>query len=98
MSVLLNIDYDVKSHISKRVKFTSVGSKSIRGKVKKTGVAIPCRVRLYEKSTGQKLAEVATDAEGNYEFSKIDSVKFFVVAHDPASQFNAVIQDNVVPK
>ncbi|WP_213064881.1 carboxypeptidase regulatory-like domain-containing protein [Acinetobacter sp. SWBY1] len=98
MNVLLNIDYDVKSHISKGVRFTSVGAKSIRGKVKKIGVAIPCRVRLYEKSTGQKLAEVATDIEGNYEFSKVEQIKCFIVAHDPANQFNAVIQDNVVPK
>jgi hypothetical protein len=98
MSVLLNINYDIKTRISKRVKFTSIGTKSIRGKVKKIGVAIPCRVRLYEKSTGQKLAEVATDIEGNYEFSKVEQIKCFIVAHDPANQFNAVIQDNVVPK
>lgn len=98
MNVLLNIDYDIKTRISKRVKFTSVGAKSIRGKVKKIGVDTPCRVRLYEKSTGQKLAEVATDVDGNYEFSKVEQVKCFVVAHDPANQFNAVIQDNVVPK
>lgn len=98
MNILSNINYDIKTRISKRFKFTSIGTKSIRGKVKKTGVATPCRVRLYEKSTGQKLAEVATDIEGNYEFTKVEQVKCFVVAHDPASQFNAVIQDNVVPK
>lgn len=98
MNMLLNINYDIKAGISKRVKFTSIGTKSIRGKVKKTGFAIPCRVRLYEKSTGQKLAEVATDAEGNYEFSKVEQINCFLVAHDPVGQFNAVIQDNVVPK
>lgn len=70
----------------------------IRGTVKKIGVSIPCRVRLYEKLSGKMLDETLADNDGNYEFNHLVLTKFFVVAHDPASQFNAVIQDNVVPK
>ncbi|ENX07621.1 carboxypeptidase-like regulatory domain-containing protein [Acinetobacter variabilis] len=70
----------------------------ISGTVLKSSAPIPCRIRLYEKLTGTKLNEVLSDANGNYEFTNLEKSKYFLVAHDPASQFNAVIQDNVVPK
>ena len=74
------------------------GDYSIKGQVKELGNNIPCRVRLFEKSTGRLIADVATDEVGNYAFLNLIKTKFFIVAHHPASQFNAVIQDNVVPK
>lgn len=74
------------------------GGYSIKGQVKELGNNIPCRVRLFEKNTGRLLDDVATDEFGNYEFLNLIRTRFFVVAHHPASQFNAVIQDNVVPK
>lgn len=70
----------------------------IIGKVSKLGVKIPCRVRLYEKISGKKILEVLTNADGDYEFNNLSKIEFFVIAHDPNSQYNAVIQDNVVPK
>lgn len=70
----------------------------IKGQVSQTGVPLPCRVRLFEKLSGQLVAEILTDENGNYEFDHLTRVRFFTVAHHPASQFNAVIQDNVVPK
>ncbi len=71
---------------------------SIKGIVTEKKVPIPCRVRLFEKLSGRLIAETATDAQGNYEFDHLTAVKFFLVAHHPASLYNAVIQDNVVPK
>ena len=71
---------------------------SIMGQVKELGNNIPCRVRLFEKTSGRLIADVATDEIGNYAFPNLIKTRFFVVAHHPASQFNAVIQDNVVPK
>ena len=45
------------------------------------------------------MAEVATDNQGHYAFYNLnDEERFFIVAHHPRLQFNAVIQDNVVPK
>ena len=44
------------------------------------------------------IADKLTDIHGNYEFDHLTKTRFFIVAHHPASQFNAVIQDNVVPK
>ncbi|MFW1743501.1 carboxypeptidase regulatory-like domain-containing protein [Acinetobacter johnsonii] len=74
------------------------GSYSIKGQVRELGDNIPCRVRLFEKSTGRLIADIETDNSGHYEFDYLAKTRFFIVAHHPASQFNAVIQDNVVPK
>ena len=77
---------------------TSDKGLSIKGQVKEVGAPIPCRLRLFEKNSGRMVAEVATDQNGFYEFDHLTKNKFFIVAHHPTSQFNAVIQDNVVPK
>lgn len=77
---------------------TNTKGLSIIGVVTEKKVPIPCRVRLFEKLSGRLIAETVTDAQGNYEFDHLTAVKFFLVAHHPASTFNAVIQDNVVPK
>ncbi len=81
------------------IAFKTSNAKSIKGQVQEKKVPLPCRVRLFERKSGQLMAEVATDSQGYYAFYNLnDEERFFVVAHHPASQFNAVIQDNVVPK
>lgn len=70
----------------------------IKGRVNELSVPIPCRVRLFHKNTGRLVRDIKTDNDGNYEFNKLLKTAYFIVAHHPASQFNAVIQDNVVPK
>ena len=77
---------------------TSNKGLSIKGQVKEVGAPIPCRLRLFEKISGRLIADKLTDENGFYEFDHLTKTKFFIVAHHPASQFNAVIQDNVVPK
>lgn len=71
---------------------------TIKGNVAELGKKIPCRIRLFEKITGHFIFETTTDKNGSYEFNHLTNNKFFIVAHHPANQFNAVIQDNVVPK
>lgn len=71
---------------------------SIVGVVSEKNVEIPCRVRLFEKLSGRLVADIQTDHSGNYKFDQLTQTKFFIVAHHPKNQFNAVIQDNVVPK
>jgi len=71
---------------------------SIKGSIAELGKLLPCRVRLFEKSSGHIVSETLTNQNGFYEFNHLVNNKYFVVAHHPASQFNAVIQDNVVPK
>lgn len=77
---------------------TSDKGLSIKGQVNEVGAPIPCRLRLFEKTSGRMLFETTTDQNGFYKFDHLTKTKFFIVAHHPASQFNAVIQDNVVPK
>ena len=55
-------------------------------------------IRLFEKLSGRLIANKLTDENGFYEFDHLTKIKLFIVAHHPASQFNAIIQDNVVPK
>ncbi|MCO8092632.1 carboxypeptidase regulatory-like domain-containing protein [Acinetobacter lwoffii] len=71
---------------------------SIKGVVKEQNVPIPCRLRLYEKLSGRLVMETITDNSGNYLFDHLNKASFFIVAHHPAGEFNAVIQDNVEPK
>lgn len=71
---------------------------SIKGRVSEKNTPIPCRVRLFEKLSGRLIADVLTDNTGYYAFDHLTQAKFFLVAHHPQNQFNAVIQDNVVPK
>lgn len=80
------------------VRFDFKNPLKIKGSVKKTGINLPCRVLLYDRVSNQLVADKLTDNSGNFEFNHLSKMVFFIVAHDPASQFNAVIQDNVVPK
>ena len=81
------------------IAFKTADAKSIKGQVQEKKVPLPCRVRLFERKSGRLMAEVATDPQGYYAFYNLnDEERFFVVAHLPRLQFNAVIQDNVVTK
>jgi hypothetical protein len=56
-------------------------------------------VMLYNKANLQLIAIKKPDENGNYQFSGLNTdLKTFIVAFDQKQQFNAVIQDNVVPK
>lgn len=78
--------------------FMNNNALSIKGKVTEIGIQFPCRVRLFEKLSGTLISDSLTDENGFYQFNNLRKVKFFLVAHHPSNQYNAVIQDNVVPK
>ena len=71
---------------------------AIKGQVKELNIPFPCRLRLFERMSGRLISEVMTDQSGNYVFNHLTANKFFVVAHHPLNQYNAVIADLVVPK
>lgn len=77
---------------------TSDNGLSIKGQIKEKNVPIPCRVRLFERQSGRLVFETVADSAGNYTFNHLSLTSFFVVAHHPKNQFNAVIADRVVPK
>ena len=72
----------------------------ITGSVKKLGEKYQdATIVLYNKTNLQPIAIKKPDENGNYKFLGLNTdLKTFVVAFDKNRQFNAVIQDNVVPK
>lgn len=88
-NLLQNIDLRVNSTIA-----------SIEGSIKKLGSNYNnATVVLYNKVNLQPLAARRPDKNGNYRFLGLNTeLKTFIVAFDQNQQFNAVIQDNVVPK
>lgn len=72
----------------------------IKGSVKKPGQQYKdATLVLYNKANLQVIAVKKPDEDGNYEFLGLNtSLKTFIAAFDQKQQFNAVIQDNVVPK
>lgn len=72
----------------------------IQGSVKKLGQQYEdAKIVLYNKANLQPIAVRKPDQNGNYQFLGLNTdLKTFIVAFDKNQQFNAVIQDNVVPK
>ena len=71
----------------------------IIGKTTKNGLATQSIVRCYDKASGALLLQGVSDKDGVYSFSGLNkNNRYYIVSHDPLSKFNAVIQDNVVPK
>lgn len=76
------------------------GFGQIKGTTKKVGANYsPVPVCVFKRSNRQLLWETKSKADGSYAFRNIAvGLECFVVAFDPNNQYNAVIQDNVVPK
>ena len=72
----------------------------ITGSVKKLGQQYKsATVVLYSKANLLPIAIRKPDQNGNYQFSGLNTdLKTFIVAFDLNQKYNAVIQDNVVPK
>lgn len=73
---------------------------SVSGSVKKLGLAFSSAIVVcYDKRTLTAIKATKPDINGGYFFYGLNnSLKCFVVAFDQNEQYNAVIQDMVVPK
>lgn len=71
---------------------------SIQGRVMALSQGLSCKVTLHDRNTRNVLRSTISNTDGSYSFTGLPLGKFFVIALHPASQYNAVIQDNVVPK
>lgn len=95
------VDYIVK-HSSNNLQPIETGHTvgTIIGKVTEIGIpSSKVTVVLYTKSNLSPLAVRRTDELGEYQFLGLNtSLNCFIVAFDSARQFNAVIQDRVIPK
>lgn len=69
---------------------------SIEGKV--TQKELTNMVMLYSSSTNQLIRTAVIDHNGNYSFTSLPKLSYFVIVRDKTKQYNAVIQDNIVPK
>ena len=72
----------------------------IQGSTKKLGVQYRnALVILYHKANLQPIAVTRPNQNGDYQFLGLNTdLKTFIVAFDQKQEFNALIQDNVVPK
>ncbi len=72
----------------------------ISGSVKKLGEQYQdATIVLYNKANLQPIAIKKPDQNGNYQFLGLNTdLRTYIVAFDQKQQFNAVIQDLVVPK
>ena len=72
----------------------------IKGSVKALGQQYKdATLVLYNKANLQPISVKKPDENGDYQFLGLNTdLKTFIVAFDQKQQFNAVIQDNVVPK
>ena len=72
----------------------------ISGTTKKLGMQYQdATVVLYNKANLQPIAVRKPDQNGDYQFLGLNTdLKTYIVAFDRKQQYNAVIQDNVVPK
>lgn len=73
---------------------------SIEGSVKKNGNQYRnALLVLFNAKNFMPIAAKSPDTDGKYSFAGLNTeLKTFIVAFDNKKQFNAVIQDNVVPK
>ena len=87
------------SHLMQIISTGPVIAK-VMGSVKKLGQQYQnASVVLYNKANLLPIAIRRPDQNGNYQFLGLNTdLKTFIVAFDKKQQFNAVIQDNVVPK
>ena len=76
------------------------GFGQIKGTTKKVGANYsPVPVCVFKRSNRQLLWETTSKPDGTYAFRNIaKGLECFVVAFDPAGQYNAVITDKVVAK
>jgi hypothetical protein len=75
------------------------GFGKIDGKTKKLGSNYsPVPVCLFRRDNRQMIWETTSKTDGSYSFRNVAlGLECFIVAFDPNNQFNAVIQDKILP-
>lgn len=72
--------------------------RSISGVVTALSKGLSCKVSLHDRKTRNPIRETYSDSIGNYSFTGLPFKSYFVMVLHPVPNYNAVIQDNVVPK
>lgn len=91
----------IKAHVIDNPRSNEITPDSvfkIKGFLRKQGVPIVGIVQLLSISSGRIIRVSESKANGSYEFKGLPKSRYAVLSRDQNQQFNAVIQDNVVPK
>lgn len=91
----------IKAQISnnpKKAEITPDSVFKIKGYLRKKGVPIAGIIQLLSVSSGRVIRSSRSNPDGSYEFKGLPKVKYIIFSRDSHRQYNAVIQDNVVPK
>ncbi len=70
----------------------------VSGKTMELGRPVSRPIRAYSRLNGALLKTTQSNGNGEYKFYLPHDVAYTIVSIDPNKKFNAVIQDNVVPK
>lgn len=70
----------------------------ISGEIRQLGIPVSRELRAYSKANGALLGATKSDKSGRYKIYLPRDSMYTLVSIDPNKKFNAVIQDNVVPK
>ena len=70
----------------------------IAGQIFELGVPVSRLVYVFSRNSGRLLAETRSDPNGHYKLYVPRDMAYTIISKDPNRKFNAVIQDNVVPK
>ena len=71
---------------------------AIAGRIYELGIPVARQVNIYNRNNGMLIATTKSDANGHYQVNIPLINAYTITSIDPKRQFNAVIQDNVVPK
>lgn len=91
----------IKSQVSSNPQSSEITPNSvfkIKGYLKKQGAPIAGIVQLLSVASGRVIRISKSNSDGSYEFKGLPKGRYIIFARDKNKQFNAVIQDNVVPK
>lgn len=90
------MNLNIKTHVTSN---SSLILRRIKGSIKKLGANYAFqKVCLYSCANNHLITATTSDESGNYQFELSSAAPVYIVALDHQQQFNAVIQDNVVPK
>lgn len=81
-----------------RPRDSTLGVSLVAGATFELGLPVSRKVRVYSHKTGILLAQTQSGTDGKYKLYLPFDSSYTVVAVDSRKIFNAVIQDNVVPK
>lgn len=79
-------------------RYTTSKTKVIAGRTFEIGAPKSKIVRVYSRENGALLKQVKSDADGIYKVYVPYDMAYLIIGVDGNKKFNAVIQDNVVPK